>query len=41
MVGNSYKLCDFGSVLTKTVVYDAIGQDEKDDIVEYITFNST
>jgi serine/threonine protein kinase len=41
MVGNSYKLCDFGSVLTKTVDYDSICQDEKDDILEYITYNST
>lgn len=41
MVGDTYKLCDFGSVLSRTIDFDSIGQDEKDDVIEYITYNST
>ena len=41
LVGNTYKLCDFGSVLTKTVHFDQLTQDEKEEFREFLENNST
>ena len=41
MISDTYKLCDFGSVLTETVEYDSLDQDEKKEFEKYIENNST
>jgi AP2-associated kinase len=40
-VGGRYKLCDFGSVLTETVVFDKLSRKGKGDFLDYVDNNST
>ena len=41
LVDGIYKLCDFGSAVTKEIDYDSLSKKEKNNINEYIELNST
>ena len=41
MVNGSYKLCDFGSAITKMIDYDSLNKKEKNSINDYLESNST
>jgi serine/threonine protein kinase len=41
LVGETYKLCDFGSVLTEPVDYDGLSEGDKESFEDYIQNNST
>ena len=41
MISDTYKLCDFGSLLTETVKYDSLDLNQKKEFEKYIENNST
>ena len=41
LVGNTWKLCDFGSALTSEVDFNKLSQKEKKEFREYLAHNTT